>query len=286
MGIDNTAARMLLLLRNETSIEFGNTIILGRQHNYVGPFLRRAIQNNFGLSRKSLPLATKYADEFLEVLGINSPIILDVSNYEGATIIHDLNNPIPDEFKSRFSTVIDIGTLEHIYNVPQALQNLKDLCRTKGYLLMVSPANNWLGHGFYQFSPELFFRAFDGPSGFEIRNLFLIKHRITGDIWYELNDPKSMGRRGTILTKRRCTVALIASKVSSDASQTQPQQSDYESAWAIPSLSKLGTFYLNMPWTLRRLIELTLIPAKIRHKNRMSPIQFQWTEGRLVVKKR
>lgn len=286
MGIDNAAARMLLLLLNESGIDLDNTIILGRQHNYVGPFLRIAVQRNFGLSRKSLPLASEYADEFLKVLGIVSPMILDVSNYEGATIIHDLNTPIPDELKSQFSTVIDIGTLEHIYNVPQALQNLQDLCTPKGYLLMVSPANNWLGHGFYQFSPELFFRAFDAPSGFEIQNLFLIKHKLIGDIWYELNDPKSMGRRGTIFTKRRCTIGLIATKISSRTSQLQPLQSDYKSAWAAPSISKLGSLYLNMPWVLRRLIELTVIPAKSRLKNKMKPIQFQWAEGRLVFKKR
>jgi len=286
VGIDNAAARMLLLLRNEPGVDFTKTVMLGRQHNYMGPFLRRAIQNNFGLSRKSLPLASEYADEFLEVLGIVKPTILDVSDYEGATILHDLNTAIPNELKDQFSTVIDIGTSEHVYNIPQALQNLKDLCATNGHLLIISPANNWLGHGFYQFSPELFFRAFDAPSGFEIRNLFLIKLKLSGDIWYELSDPKSMGRRGTIITKRRCFVALIATKVSSGAGQALPQQSDYESAWAAPNVSKLGSLYLNMPWAIRRLIELTVIPAKDGLKNRMTPIQFQWAEGRFVIKKR
>ena len=274
MGIDNAAARMLLLLRNEPGIDFSKTIMLGRQHNYVGPFLRRAVQNNFGLSKKSLPLVSEYADEFLEVLGIANPKILDVSNYEGATILHDMNTPISVELKNQFSTVIDIGASEHVYNIA-----------TNGHVLIISPANNWLGHGFYQFSPELFFRAFDAPSGFEIRNLFLIKLKLTGDIWYELNDPKSIGRRGTIITKRRCFIALIATKVLSDAAQAQPQQSDYESAWAAPGSSKLGTLYLNMPWVLRRLIELTVISVKNRLKNKMKPIQFQWVEGRLILKK-
>ncbi len=286
MGIDNAAARMLLLLRNEPGIDFSKTVMLGRQHNYMGPFLRRAVQNNFGLSRKSLPLASEYADEFLEVLGIVNPMILDVSDYEGATILHDLNIAIPNNLKGQFSTVIDIGASEHVYNIPQALQNLKDLCATNGHLLIISPANNWLGHGFYQFSPELFFRTFDTASGFKIRNLFLIKLKFSGDIWYELNDPKSMGRRGTIITKKRCFVALIATKISSGTSQTLPQQSDYESVWAVPSVSKLGSLYLNMPWVLRRIIELTAIPARNRFKNRMRAIQFKWVEEKLVVKKR
>jgi hypothetical protein len=284
MGIDNAAAKMLLLLRNEEGADFSKTIILGRQHNYIGPILRRAILKNFEVSQKSMPLAEDYADEFLETLGIVSPAILDVSNYEGATILHDLNTPIPIELRCQYSTVIDIGTSEHVYNVTQALQNLKDLCAINGHVVIISPANNWLGHGFYQFSPELFFRTFDTQSGFEIRKLFLIKLKRSGDTWYELSDPKSLGRRGTITTKNRCHIALMAIKVSSDISQDLPQQSDYETAWESPHTSKLGALYLGMPWILRRLVEMTLLPIRNRVKSRMRPIHFEWSDGRFGVK--
>ena len=286
MGIDNVAAKLLILLRNEQGIDLNKTVILGRQHNYVGPLLRRRIKIEFGVSKHSLPLDSEYADELLEILGIVKPDILDVSSYESANVLHDMNKPIPEELVGKYSTVIDVGTSEHVYNITQALENLKSLCAPRGFILMVSPANNWLGHGFYQFSPELFFRAFDTPSGFEIRNLFLVKLKPFGSIWYELNDPKIMGRRGTIITKRRSYVAVIATKISSSASQSQPQQSDYESAWAEPRISKLGSLYLSMPWVMRRLIELTMIPAKNRLKNKMKPVRFQWVEGRLVTKER
>ena len=284
MGIDNAAAKMLLLLRNEPGADFSKTIMLGRQHNYVGPFLRWAIQRNLGVPRKAMPLAAEYADEFLETLGIVNPAILDVSNYEGATILHDLNLPIPIEHKGQYSTVIDIGASEHIFNIPQALQNLKDLCSINGHLLIISPANNWLGHGFYQFSPELFFRTFDTQSGFDIRKLFLIKLKLSGDTWYELSDPKRLGRRGTIVTRNRCYVALLATKISGENGQDLPQQSDYETAWESPNTSRLGTFYLSLPWILRRLVALTLVPIRIRVKNRMRPIHFAWIDGRLIVK--
>ena len=284
MGIDNAAAKMLLLLRNEPGVDFGKTIMLGRQHNYIGPILRKAIQKKLGVPRKSMPLAAEYADEFLETLGIINPTILDVSNYEGATILHDMNLPIPIEHRRRYSTVIDIGASEHVYNIPQALQNLKDLCSINGHLLIISPANNWLGHGFYQFSPELFFRTFDTTSGFEIRKLFLIKLRHSGDTWYELSDPKSLGRRGTIVTKSRCYIALLATKISGDISQDLPQQSDYETAWQSPYISRLGALYLGMPWALRRLVALTLVPMRSRVKNRMRPTHFAWIGGKLVLK--
>jgi hypothetical protein len=79
---------------------------------------------------------------------------------------------------------------------------------------------------------------------------------------------------------------VIATKVSSSKSQSLPQQSDYESAWAAPSISKLGNLYLNMPWALRRLIELTIIPIKNRLNIKMKPVRFQWANGRLLINKK
>ena len=286
MGIDNTAAKMLMLLRNEIEVDLKQTIILGRQHNYVSPILRRKIRNTLGISKSSVNLSLKYSDDFLSALGMENLQILDLSEYEGATILHDLNLPISPELQNKFLTVIDIGTSEHIYNITQALQNLKDLCALNGHLLMVSPANSWLGHGFYQFSPELFFRTFDYNSGFEILNLFLIKHRITGDAWYELTDPKSKGRRGTILTKNRCTIAVLAHKVSIEKQQVLPQQSDYEPAWVGQTVSKYGSYYLAMPWLLRRVIEITILKVKNRYENRLSSVKFSWSDDKLTIRKK
>lgn len=286
MGIDKTAAKMLMLLKNESGIDLSQTVILGRQHNYIGPILRRKIQKSLGLSKSSLKLSSKYCDDFLSALGMDNLEILDISDYEGATILHDLNFPISPLLQNKFLTVIDIGTSEHIYDITQALRNLKNLCALNGHVLMISPANSWLGHGFYQFSPELFFRTFDSESGFEILNLFLIKHKVTGDVWYELTDPKSMGRRGTILTKGRCTIAVLAHKVLSEDIHVMPQQSDYEPAWQTSNVSKLGSWFLGLPWTLRRGIEITVLPLKHRYENRLSEVKFSWIEDRLTIRKK
>src|SRR2546426_12315194 len=55
-----------------------------------------------------------YSDQFLsDVLGVSSLTIVDASPYEGANRIHDLNQPIPEDLRERFDTVIDSGSLEH-----------------------------------------------------------------------------------------------------------------------------------------------------------------------------
>ena len=271
---------MLLLLRSLPNVDFGDVLTLGHQKSYISIPLQKRIAKELGVAKELL--SQNYSDGFMKAIGIENLQIMDISNYENATIFHDLNTPIPDSLRNHFSVVIDIGTSEHIYNVTQSLENLRELCKNQGHVLLVSPANNWLGHGFYQFSPELFFRAFDGESGFEIQSLYLIKKRVFGETWYALNDPKNVGRRGTILTKKRCYIAAIATKSSSKSTTDYQQQSDYVSAWEGGKISKLGQVYLRMPTLLREILNRTVIPILVRIRNRLSPVRFTWHQGKYM----
>ena len=280
MGIDNTAARMLLLLRNIPDINFQKVVTLGHQRSYITSNLQNRISKELGISIDSL--SQDYSDGFMEAIGVQTLEILDVSDYENATIIHDLNTPIPDSLREKFTIVVDIGTSEHVFNVTQSLENLRNLCRSQGHVLMVNPANNWLGHGFYQFSPELFFRAFNNEFGFEVKSLYLIKKRIFRETWYKLNDPKNVGRRGTIQTNKRCYIAVIASKSMPTTTVASPQQSDYVSAWGEQKVSKLGSIYLRMPRTVKSILDLTIIAIRMRIRNRLTPIRFHWRNGKYL----
>ena len=77
-----------------------------------------------------------------------------------ATIIHDLNRPIPDDLRGRFGLVYDGGTLEHIFHISQALKNCMEMVRVGGHFAQCTVANNFTGHGFWQVSPELIFPPF------------------------------------------------------------------------------------------------------------------------------
>lgn len=280
MGIDNTAARMLLLLRSLPDVDFGDVLTLGHQKSYISIPLQKRIVKELGVAKEQL--SQNYSDGFMKAIGIENLQILDISNYESATIIHDLNTPIPDSLRNQFSVVIDIGTSEHVYNAAQSLENLRELCKTQGHVLVVSPANSWLGHGFYQFSPELFFTAFDRESGFEIQSLYLIKKRVFGETWYALDDPKNVGRRGTILTRKRCYIAVIATKSGSISAIASQQQSDYVSTWEGGEISKLGQVYLRMPHLLREILNRTVIPIQMRIRNRITPVKFRWSQGQYI----
>ena len=77
-----------------------------------------------------------------------------------------MNLPIGDDLKRKFSVVIDGGTLEHVFNFPVAIKNCMQMLDVGGHFFVHTMANNFMGHGFYQFSPELFYRVFSPENGF------------------------------------------------------------------------------------------------------------------------
>lgn len=93
---------------------------------------------------------------FVEVLGASTCHSLDVSNYQKSEIICNLNLPLPEQFIGQYDFVIDAGTLEHLSNLSTALENIFKLLKNEGIYYFTVPCNNWVDHGFYQFSPTFF----------------------------------------------------------------------------------------------------------------------------------
>ena len=53
------------------------------------------------------------------MLGAKSIDSIDFSDYENASIIHDLNIDLPNNLENKYSLVLDWGTLEHFFNFLQ-----------------------------------------------------------------------------------------------------------------------------------------------------------------------
>jgi len=174
---------------------------------------------------------TSFAESFFRELGADSVESIDASEFEGATIIADLNRPLPESLRRRFSVVFDGGTLEHVFDIATALRSCLDMVELGGHYLGTSPANNWPGHGFYQISPELVFRTLSQDSGFEIRGVFIAELR-RRQRWYLIRDPKDHGRRVYWRNPYRTQIVTVARRNELiDLSNFIPQQSDYVARW-------------------------------------------------------
>ena len=170
----------------------------------------------------------KYCDNLLlQHFAATSVDSWDYSDYEGASRIADMNKPLNGK-ASTYDTVIDCGSLEHVYNAPQALLNVSELCSQGGQILHVLPANNYCGHGFWQFSPELFFSLYCEANGYSETRVFLANVYRT-DIWYEVMKPEH-GQRANVISFTP-TFVLCRTVKSQRQRHESVQQSDYVHAW-------------------------------------------------------
>lgn len=233
MGLDLNGTKFLLYARNR-GVSFTETAMVGRQDLLVSPEVlnERLAAFNFDASaERLLAEGGGYSEPFLRALGAEEIVSFDASDYEGASVVHDFNRPIPEEFKGRFSAVIDGGTLEHVFNYPVAIKNCMEMVRVGGHFLSITPANNHLGHGFYQFSPELFYRIFTPQNGFEIVQMMIYEEALNCD-WYEVADPDAVKERVVLVNDEPSVLLVIAKKVAeADIFSAPPQQSDYSAVW-------------------------------------------------------
>lgn len=97
--------------------------------------------------------------------------VFDFTKYEGEEIEHDFNLEIPDQYKNKFDIIVDIGTIEHIFNLPQAFKNTLLMLKKNGYILNHGPLCQ-PNHGFYGYNPTLF-ADFYMDNGCEIVDMVL-----------------------------------------------------------------------------------------------------------------
>src|SRR5471030_3210286 len=200
MGIDRHFAEFLLIARDK-GVNFDRVATLGRLNLFVDYRSLETLFREHGIPAKDEDIRAVrtgsggYSETFLQYLGAKECISIDASSYENASVVHDMNRPIGDDLKKKFSVVIDGGTLEHVFNFPVAIQNCMEMLKVGGHFFTHTMANNFMGHGFYQFSPELFYRVFSPENGFRMHRAVMFESRIGKPRWYEAADPQQVGER-------------------------------------------------------------------------------------------
>jgi hypothetical protein len=238
MGFTRGGLAFLVACSRE-GVDLGRTLTIGRHHVVAGG--PRGVQKGMREGGISISLDDAglllsqgdwYCEPILERLGAKSVDSLDMSDYEGATILHDLNDPLPKEYRKSFSTVIDSGTLEHIFDFPTAIESCLDAVEIGGHFVaMGSPVTNYSGHGFYQFTPELWYRVLSKQNGFRVRTM-LWRAEPPHARWYEVADPASVKHRVERQSPFRVMLYLAAQRISpAEIFSQSPQQCDYISAW-------------------------------------------------------
>lgn len=259
MGFDINGIRLLINAKQH-NVNFEKSITIGRQSMHVA---EKDLHELLTKSKLRTIKLEEYFESFFELLGAKTTESLDASQYEGATKVHDMNLQIPDEYRSKYTLVVDGGSLEHIFNFHVAIKNCMELIETNGHYIGITPTNNFFGHGFYQFSPELYYRVFSESNGFRIKKMFFYIDQKNGKTpIYEVSDPNDVKSRVTLQNSYPSYLFIIAQKTEQkEIFKKVPQQSDYENILWTNSPSEKKITAMRPVDLLRRLL-----PARIKKK--------------------
>lgn len=181
-------------VRNETALIYS---VLGVQGGYLdvervlseeGYPVRRLAEDEIVLDSITQFGTTVHVTTLFRMLGYGNVDTLDLFPDERPDIIGDLNVPFPEELWNRYDLVFDSGTAEHCFNIKEVLGNAVRALKVGGRVMHILPMSGFAGHGFYQFSPDLF-AAFYGKNGFGEIDI-KIELRIGLKSWYYDFDPE------------------------------------------------------------------------------------------------
>lgn len=193
---------------------------------------------------------------------------LDVSDFEGAEIILDLNY-INTKIKRSFDIVFDGGTLEHVFHVPNALKNLTSFVKKGGLIMHLNPANNHVDHGFYSFSPT-FYADYYSSSGFKHVLHYLIEYDVlhSRSDWRCYNyDPKIFEKLSFGGWSAKPLINFYCGEYVVDVHRAQyPQQWTYVNQWNPSSVEKDA-----------RRISLAFVKSLLKKRSGVVPLDKSWT---------
>lgn len=193
MGIYSSMAKIIVSQKTNYNYK-GEVATLGVQHlNYdlqevneifsstkVEPdkskpaILNSRIKNNW-IKPNALDAKTLF-----HMMGFDNVEEIDVNGYENASIIHDMNNPVSDELHNKFDMVFDGGTIEHVFNIKEAIFNISRMLKLGGTIIHVQPLSGWINHGFFQLCPTFLSDYYSANGYTDIKSFVLQVNRIHG----------------------------------------------------------------------------------------------------------
>lgn len=223
--------QLLLSSQKKRKISFEKMVMIGRQNLHLNPDQLKEAFLKFGFKDidviKIFDKNNTYAEPLLKAMGADIVDSIDASDYEDASIIHDMSNPVADKYKNQYDLVLDSGTLEHVFNFPVAIKNCMELVKTGGHFIGIYPCNNFFGHGFYQFSSELFYRVLSKENGYNILDVILFTDEKNAT-FYSVPDTSEEHQRINFTNTKPVLMYVLAEKKNDGVIfENNPLQMDY-----------------------------------------------------------
>jgi len=112
--------------------------------------------------------------ELFTALGYSLEVV-DIHSSRGCERVVDLNYP---QALGEFDLVIDPGTVEHCFNIAQAVMNLAQAVKVGGHIVHSLPMSTF-NHGFYNINPT-WVHDFYGQNGFHVKHCLAYTRAVKG----------------------------------------------------------------------------------------------------------
>jgi len=150
MGIARNIADAIVREHRHRPIS-GDVVVIGRQTIYLSPSGAVDLVRSHGvvpatenpaIDHRTLNRSPDFngvdlvSDAgFFALLGVENCRALDRTAYEGAEIIHDLSEPLPERLRETADLVVDGSTLDNTFNPARTLRTYAELLRPGGRLI-------------------------------------------------------------------------------------------------------------------------------------------------------
>lgn len=133
-------------------------LMLGKQEMHLHEAMLAVLEESGLIDDKSRFGEEELEDSvlFFKAFGFKEVHALDVSDYEHADIVFNLNDNLPLDLEEKFDIVFDGGVIEHVFNVANALLNICRLVKVDGFIININPVSNYIHNTFWNISPEMF----------------------------------------------------------------------------------------------------------------------------------
>lgn len=239
MGVDYVLFERLVELSTHFQPK-GRTLMLGRHSFSIQPRFEKRYNDVLNRHDKEGIIddylqEDGYCETLMKKLGFGDMEAMDFSDFEGAKILHDLNKPVVKTLEGKFDFIYDAGTIEHIFNVPVALETVFKMLKPGGRFISANGFNGWPGHGIYQFSPELVWTFWGRTANCVVHDCRGIK-KLPRPREYHLNfpDPAITGKRLRLKGKvpvGRMYLYYDVERPKGAKLGNDMLQSDYETKW-------------------------------------------------------
>jgi SAM-dependent methyltransferase len=169
MGVWKQMARFIIREAQYAPIR-GSVLLIGRQTVHLTPARFSELMGEEGMPiDPALPVTLDNTtrggagrgfinDTYLfKALGAETVSAIDLSDYEGADIVHNLDTPIPPQLEGKFDFICNGSVLDNMFNPTMGLTNISRMLAPGGRVVHFEHASNCTNGAYLQFSPNWFF---------------------------------------------------------------------------------------------------------------------------------